>query len=245
MASAAPTFLFTKETTNYTRLCRLIVDIGTQALRDTFDAFHPPSTLHKALAGNEGKLRILRARKVINATQWGTLFPVDPSLVSSAHFDITLLMVLLRNLCGLTSPATGWDKLPAETDVSLEADIARVKYYRNTVYGHAEYASVDDAAFNAYWGDIRDTLVRLGGVKYKTAIDKLETEVMDPDLEDHYKELLRQWKKDEDNVKDQLNEVIKKLDNLESSVKGIYYIKNALMAFRGNEFLGKLISVSF
>ena len=197
------------------------------------------------MAGNEGKLRILRARKVINATQWGTLFPVDPSLVSSAHFDITLLMVLLRNLCGLTSPATGWDKLPAETDVSREADIARVKCYRNTVYGHAERASVDDAAFNAYWGDIRDTLVRLGGVKYKTAIDKLETEVMDPDLEDHYKEVLRQWKKDEDNVKDQLNEVIKKLDNLESSVKGIYYIKNALMAFRGNEFLGKLIPVSF
>ena len=245
MASAAPTFLSTKETTNYARLCRLMVDVGTQALRDTFDAIHTPTNLLKALAGNEGKLRILRARKVINATQWGTLFPVDPSLVSSAHFDITLLMVLLRNLCGLTSPATGWDKLPAETDVSLEADIARVKYYRNTVYGHAEYASVDDAAFNAYWGDIRDTLVRLGGVKYKTAIDKLETEVMDPDLEDHYKELLRQWKKDEDNVKDQLNEVIKKLDNLESSVKGIYYIKNALMAFRGNEFLGKLIPVSF
>ena len=197
------------------------------------------------MAGNEGKLRILRTRKVINATQWGTLFPVDPSLVSSAHFDITLLMVLLRNLCGLTSPATGWDKLPAVTDVSREADIARVKYYRNTVYGHAECASVDDAAFNAYWGDIRDTLVRLGGVKYKTAIDKLETEVMDPDLEDHYKELLTQWKKDEDNMKNQLNEVIKKLDNLESSVKGIYYIKNALMAFRGNEFLGKLIPVSF
>ena len=226
MASAAPTFLFTKETTNFIRLCRLIVDIGTQALRDTFDAFHPPSTLHKALAGNEGKLRILRASKVINATQWGTLFPVDPSLVSSAHFDITLLMVLLRKLCGLPPPAKGWDKLPAETEVRREADIARVKYYRNTVYGHAECASVDDAAFNAYWGDIRDTLVRLGGVKYKTAIDKLETEVMDPDLEDHYKELLRQWKKDEDNVKDQLNEVIKKLDDLESSVKGIYSIKN-------------------
>ena len=229
MASAAPTFLFTKETTNFIRLCRLIVDIGTQVLRDTFDAFHPPSTLHKALAGNEGKLRILRKSKVINATQWGTLFPVDPSLVSSAHFDITLLMVLLRKLCGLPAPAKGWDKLPAETEVRREADIARVKYYRNTVYGHAERASVDDAAFNAYWGDIRDTLVRLGGVKYKTAIDKLETEVMDPDLEDHYKELLRQWKKDEDNVKDQLNEVIKKLDNLESSVKGIYFINQSAL----------------
>ena len=226
MASAAPTFLSTKETTNYARLCRLMVDVGTQALRDTFDAIHTPTNLYIVLAGNKATLRTLRTRKVINATQWGKLFPAISTSVSSAQFDITLLMVLLRNLCGLTSPATGWDKLPAVTDVSREADIARVKYYRNTVYGHAECASVDDAAFNAYWGDIRDTLMRLGGVKYKTAIDKLENEVMDPDLEDHYKEVLRQWKKDEDNVKDQLNEVIKKLDDLESSVKGIYSIKN-------------------
>ena len=108
--------------------------------------------------------------------------------------------------------------------MSSEADIARVKYFRNTVYAHAEHASVDDVTFNTYWQDIRDTLVRLGGVKYKAAIDNLETECMDPDIEDHYKELLNQWKKDEDNVKDQLNEigseiksVIKKLDDLSAS----------------------------
>ena len=223
---AAPTFSSTKETTNYARLCRLMVDVGTQALRDTLDAIHPPANLPTVLAGNKTTLHTLKIRKVINAAQWGKLFPAISTLVSSVHFDISLLMVLLRNLCSLPSPATGWDKLPAVTDVSREADIARVKYYRNTVYGHAECASVDDAAFNAYWGDIRDTLVRLGGVKYKTAIDKLETEVMDPDLDDRYKEILRQWKKDEDNVKDQLEELTKKLDDLESTVKGIYSIKD-------------------
>ena len=46
--------------------------------------------------------------------------------------------------------------------MSSEADIARVKYFRNTVYGHAEKASVDDATFNVYWQDIKDALVRLG-----------------------------------------------------------------------------------
>ena len=222
----APTFSSTKETTNYARLCRLMVDVGTQALRDTLDAIHPPANLHTVLAGNKATLQSLRTRKVINAAQWGKLFPAISTSLSSVHFDISLLMVLLRNLCGLPSPATGWDKLPAVTDVSREADIARVKYYRNTVYGHAECASVDDAAFNAYWSDIRDALVRLGGVKYKTAIDKLETEVMDPDLDDRYKELLRQWKKDEDNVKDQLDELTKKVDDLESTVKGIYSTKD-------------------
>ena len=224
MASAVPTFSSTKETTNYARLCRLIVDVGTQVFRDTFDAIHAPTNLHTVLAGNKAAIQTLRTKKVINVNQWGKLFPTISTSVSSAHFDITLLMVLLRNLCGLTSPATGWDKLPAVTDVSREADIARVKYYRNTVYGHAECASVDDAAFNAYWGDIRDTLVRLGGVKYKTAIDKLETEVMDPDLEDHYKELLTQWKKDEDNLKDDLNEIKKTLVDWKSTAKGIYII---------------------
>ena len=224
MASATPTFSSTKETTNYARLCRLVVDVGTQVFRDTFDAIHAPTNLHKVLAGNKATIQTLRTKRVINVNQWGKLFPAISTSVSSAHFDITLLMVLLRNLCGLTSPATGWDKLPAVTDVSREADIARVKYYRNTVYGHAECASVDDAAFNAYWGDIRDTLVRLGGVKYKTAIDKLETEVMDPDLEDHYKELLTQWKNDEDNMKDELNEIKKTLVDLKSKVSTLFKI---------------------
>ena len=235
MACAAPTTSSTKETTNYARLCRLLVDVGTQALRDTFDAIHPPANLHTVLAANKTTLQSLRTRKVINATQWGKLFPAIPTSVSSANFDITLLMVLLRNLCGLPSPATGWDTLPAVADVSREADIARVKYYRNIVYAHAERASVDDATFNTYWRDIRDTLVRLGGVKYRAAIDNLETECMDPEIEDHFKELLSQWKKDEDNVKEQLNEVIKKLDDLantafkkEITITGIHSVK-ALM----------------
>ena len=145
------------------------------------------------------------------------LFPAIPTSVSSAHFDITLLMALLRNICGLPSPAAGWDTLSAATDVSREADIARVKYYRNSVYGHAECASVDDAMFNIYWGDIRDTLVRLGGEKYRADIDNLKTECMDPEVEKHCKELLSQWKKDEENVKDKLDELIKKLDDLKTS----------------------------
>ena len=79
-------------------------------------------------------------------------------------------MVQLRNICGLAAPATGWDALPAATDVTLEADIARIKYLRNTVYAHAEHASVDDATFNTYWCEIRDAVVRLGGVAYRAAV---------------------------------------------------------------------------
>ena len=56
-------------------------------------------------------------------------------------------------------------------------------------------------------GKTSETLVRLGGVRYRTAIDHLETECMDPETEDHYKLVLSEWKKDEDNIKDELKEI--------------------------------------
>ncbi|XP_022778109.1 uncharacterized protein LOC111319623 isoform X1 [Stylophora pistillata] len=221
MASVASTASSTKETTNYARLCRLLVDIGTQALRDTLDAIHAPANLPTVLAANKPTLQSLRNKKIINPIQWGKLFPVIPTSVSSRDFDTTLLMVVLRNLSGLTAPLTGWDALPAVTDLSKEADIARVKYFRNTVYSHAEKASVDDIKFNDYWRDIRDTLVRLGGITYEAAIDNLRNECMDPKVEDHYTKLLGEWKKDEDNIKDQLNEIKKRLDTLTAPEEAI------------------------
>ena len=167
MASATPATPSTKETTNYARLCRLLVELGTSALRDCFDSICTPPSLHKVLGANQPTLQSLRSKRIINPTQWGRLFPAIPASVSSRDFDITLLMILLRNICGLAPPHTGWDVLPGATDVSREADIARVKYFRNTVYGHAEQAFVDDVTFDTHWKEIQDTLVRLGGEKYK------------------------------------------------------------------------------
>ena len=205
MACERQTVTCTKESTNYARLCRLLVDVGTQALRDKLNAIHSPANLRAFLAGNMTTLQLLRARRVINPTQWGKLFPANISSVSSASFDITLLMVLFRNICGLVAPASGWDALPTASDVSLEADIARLKYFRNTVFAHAEHASVDDETFSSHWKDIREILVRLGGIRYGAAVDHLETECMDPEAEEHYIELLSHWKKDEDNMKDKLD----------------------------------------
>ena len=169
MACAAPTFHSTKETTNYARLCRLLVDVGANVLRGTFEKKRPKGNLDTVLSNPpaHATLQTLRKKRVLNATQWGKLYPAIKSSVSSANFDITLLMVLLRNICGLVSPPTGWDSLPAATDLSSEADIVRIKCYRNTVYGHASEASVDDATFSQYWQDIQDALVRLGGTLTK------------------------------------------------------------------------------
>jgi len=219
MASATSPFASSKETTNYARLCRLLVGLGSQALRDTFDRVHPPSTLHGVLLSHKPTLQSLytgvmgkkKVKKVLNPTQWGKLYPVH-SPVTSASFDITLLTVLLRNICGFSRPAAGWDSLPPSTDTSTADDIARVKYYRNTVYGHANQASVDDASFSTYWKEIREALVRLGGTTFRGYIDNLEHDTMDPDMEEHFRELMKQWKKDDDSIKEKLEEMEGKRD---------------------------------
>ena len=95
MASVTPASSSTKETTNYARLCRVIVDVGTCALRDCFDTICSPPTLHTVLTASQATLQSLRSRRIINATQWGKLFPAVPASVSSRDFDITLLMILL------------------------------------------------------------------------------------------------------------------------------------------------------
>ena len=235
MASAvAPSFRSTKETTNYARLCRLLVDVGAYILRDNFDKRRQPGDLNAVLSSPpvHAVLQSLRKKRILSPFQWVKLYPAIKPTVSSKNFDITLLMVLLRNVCGLVRPATGWDTLPLDADTTLEADIVRIKCYRNTVYGHASEASVDDATFNKYWQDIQDALVRLGGAGYQSAIDDLKNESMDPEIEEHYKELLKQCIMDEVSIKERLDEIGKSLDEVKEAVvypkkraggKGIVY----------------------
>ena len=209
MASA---FTSNKETTNYARLCRLLVDVGKQVLRETFDKMHPPASLHTVLATApvNGTLTSMKKMKVINPTQWKTL--MSPT-VSSENFDITLLVALLRNICGLSAPLTGWNSPPSSTDTTKVADIVRIKIHRNEVFAHANKASVDDATFNTCWVDIEKPLVRLGGPSYQTIIDNLKTECMDPEREQYYQEELKQWKENEESVTEKLGVIEEKLDS--------------------------------
>ncbi|XP_022785103.1 nucleotide-binding oligomerization domain-containing protein 2-like [Stylophora pistillata] len=244
MAVASSSFTSSKETTNYARLCRLLVDVGSQVLRSTFDKIHPPATLPTVLGKTSVHYTTLQSlykgkKKVLNPTQWGKLYPAH-SPVSSATFDITLLTVLLRNVCGLSSPATGWDHLPPAANTSIADDIARVKYYRNTVYGHASQASVDDISFSAYWQEIREALVRLGGAHFRTDIDNLEHDCMDPDIEEHYRELMKQWKKDDNSIKERLEEMEEGIKQSLEQMKGEIETKLTRVEIEMREFKEKL-----
>ena len=195
-------------------------------MRYNFDKIHSPANLFNVLkdgSKQHSTLQSLKKKGIINDTQWGKLYPSPSSSVTSGDFDITLLMLLLRNICGLTAPATGWDSLPPASDTSVEANIARVKYYRNTVYGHASQASVDDPTFNSLWRDISAALIALG--VDVAAIAKLKTETMDPDTEKH-SELLKE--RNEDNIEDQID----KMEGIDEYFIVLFLLRTSLIEWK-------------
>nr|XP_058954658.1 uncharacterized protein LOC131781970 [Pocillopora verrucosa]XP_058954659.1 uncharacterized protein LOC131781970 [Pocillopora verrucosa] len=214
MASATPSQPSTKETSNYAQLCRLLVEVGSLMLREIFDRVCPPENLHAVLTNptNHAKLQTLRKKRVLSTFQWGKLYPVSKTSVSSGNFDTSLLLFLLRNIFGLNFPASGRNNLPPGSDTSPEADITRIKFFRDRVFSHAANASVDDPTFSLYWNNIKDTFLRIGGTCYEEVIDDPTLHCMDADLEEHYQELLREWLKDDDRITDKVHEdkIVKK-----------------------------------
>ena len=178
-------------------------------LRDTFDSIIPPENLRELLKNDQAhsRLQLLRKKGVLTSVHWSRLYPATPTEVSSASFDIPLLIVLLRTICNLSPPPAGWDTPPLTADTSRECDIARIKYFMSAMSKHAPEGSCSDAVFRSYWQHIRDTLLRLGGADYEGLIDEMKDQDIEFLDEEHFRELLKQWKRVEDDIKEKLNEL--------------------------------------
>lgn len=213
----------TKENTNFNRLCRLVVGVGCKVIREVFEKYHPPAKLQENLAKVKNRLHDLwQEKRVLNSSQWDNLYPHVAHSVNSANFDTTLLVVLLRNICPtLAPPVNGWKQEPPDTDKSEAADILRIKFFRNEVYAHAPSDSVDDETFDTLWKNISEPIVRLGKSRYEAIVDQLKTQCMDPKLDSHYKELLKQWKLNDDNIKEKLEQMGHKIEQIDKKVDQI------------------------
>ena len=128
-----------EEKTNGTRLARLLIDGGTHTLRKFFHTIHPFATLQVVLNNNIARLQVLKSRGKLFDSQWKQLFPSSGDPPDTETFDITLLHLLLREICNLKTPLTGWRDLPADSDFSPEANIVRIKCFRNEVVSQCFY----------------------------------------------------------------------------------------------------------
>ena len=196
----------TNEKDNFYRLIRLLMLGGVRLLREKFDFFHSPTDLPLRLCDPTIINQLNGAR--LTKPEWDLLYPSPGTFGKSTDFDITLTFRLLRTICSLTEPLTGWDNMPNSTDHSLEAELARIKYYRNYVYGHNQTMEIPNSEFLNLWSEISEALLRIAGSiskekkdEWKKAIDEFLHGPLTT-KEQRYVEELQLWYKNDMDVKD-------------------------------------------
>ena len=222
MAAAATSLLASSvEKTNGAKLSRLLIDGGTTVLRKVFDGYHPPANLAADLNACYAILNNLYRRRILNGHQWDKLFPPSGVAPDSNTFDITLLFLLLTNICGLFPPPTGWHSKPPASDTSLEANLARIKFFRNVLYGHVTTTGVDTPTFTALWLEISVVLVVLGFDQRE--IDRLQAE---RGGEEDYLDTLREWADSEEDIKSQLKNMHQTQTTTQRTVEEVRQTQN-------------------
>ena len=217
MATAARSPLASSpEKTNGNKLSRLLIDGGTTVLRKIFNRYHPPANLASDLNSNYSILNNLLRKSVVNGYQWDKLFPPGGMAPDSNTFDITLLFLLLTNICGLTTPPSGWHVKPSPGDNSLEANLARVKFFRNELYGHVTSTAFDAAIFSSLWQEISAALLSLG--LDQADIDRLKAE---RGGEQYYIDALIKWADSEEDIKTQLKDIQQSQTKIQTIVEEV------------------------
>ena len=206
MATATPSPLASSvEKTNGNKLSRLLIDGGTTVLRSVFDHYHPPANLTANLSSKHiySVLTKLRKRNILNGSQWDKLFPPPGGgTPNSKNFDITLLFLLLTNICGLSPPPScSWHKMPPVSDTSFEANLARMKYYRNELYGHVTTTGIQTPVFDVKWQEVSSVLVSLG--LSQSEVDRLKREPCGED----YVSAVTEWMKNDEEIQFQLKDL--------------------------------------
>ena len=217
LADAEEALRSTSAKANFQRLTRLLMCGGLRLVRETFDSIHSPADLPLRLGDPAIQTQLRGAR--LTRPEWNCLYPSPGGYGKSTDFDITLIFKLLRTICNLTPPPglRGWDDLPNNSDHSLEADLVRIKYYRNEVYGHSKTMEITDTEFNDLWGEISEALIRIAAAishekkdEWKKSIDGFLLDVLTPE-EERYNEELNTWYKQDMDVKSEVEKLTEEL----------------------------------
>ena len=254
----------TDEKANFQRLTRLLMRGGLSLLKEVFDSIHPSHNLPAVLSNPaiKAQLQTLKRNRVLTHPEWNCLYnPSGPGMYGkSTDFDISLLCKLLRAICSLTPPITGWDNLPSSTDHSLGADVVRIRIYRNTIYAHNHSMEMTNAEFEKLWMEISEALLRIASSissakrdEWKKSIESFFHEPLTPDAQENVLQL-RAWYRKEMETKDkveELTEVVKQMKiNQDQMLMSIHilaemFVEGSVSSVRNNKEVLDFWSVVF
>nr|XP_022307899.1 uncharacterized protein LOC111113900 [Crassostrea virginica] len=196
---ASTSYAATEEMTNINRVSRLLMDPCTDQLRDLLRSYIPPAHFNTVIQTVKSQLPRLTdpQRKLI----------LPKSGVYSGNYDdmdISLLYILLRNVCHIQAHNKGWGNTPDSADRSVSANIERLRLARNRC-GHST-GGMSNVEFNQIWFEIRAVVVDLDktlgiGNKYQEAVDFIRNDTMDPTKDRYFRDQLLEQIKETENIK--------------------------------------------
>lgn len=185
MAVSKSKYDSTRETTNLARVAWIILGPCTDVLRAVlFNEMLPAALINnvKTFLANIPK----RMKPPINTHQIVKVYSGN-----YLNFDITMLYFLLRNICSIPEHGLKWGNQPSQTDRSVSANIERIRFTRNTYYGHATDFAIQDPEFLNKWSElfsiVRELEAYIGSsTDCQDAVKELKSCCMDPEVEQKF-----------------------------------------------------------
>ncbi|XP_060596531.1 uncharacterized protein LOC132750553 [Ruditapes philippinarum] len=145
------------------RLHMLILNCGHTVLVNYIDQTlsAQSTTISTCLANEKPTINRLNGSGIITLEQYNLLYP-SSGTVSTSDLDIKIIICLIRNLkCFNLNKKFNWNILPGESDTSIEADICRLKNFRNVIF---HKSSIQQDEFIHMWEQVEMALLRINKV---------------------------------------------------------------------------------
>ncbi|XP_056000020.1 uncharacterized protein LOC130046538 isoform X5 [Ostrea edulis] len=223
--STAPYFSPRKETENFSRLCQLIMTICSDLFRDILSRYIKPADLRLELDNNRTKLE-----KIMNAQQKEQIYPSSgTSTLASKDLDISVLYILLRNICKIPKHQNGWGNPPPDADTCLAACIERIRNQRNLIYVHTAIGEIEDTRFRYHWDELKNSILEIekqliGGDMYERRVDELLSCDLNPSRAEKYETKFKNiqgqlavTRADQDKLEGWMSAYHKKMKTIEST----------------------------
>ncbi|XP_078380647.1 uncharacterized protein LOC144663539 isoform X2 [Oculina patagonica] len=150
MQSSSGTQRTSLKTRAETRQClaRLLIYKGTELLWEKFDSIYEPEDLAWILNDPDIRTKLLKLLNLQDSLKLA-------KHISSGDVYLWLISNLLRTICGLTPPDTGWYNMPHGE--SFEEVLARIECYCTSFCDK----EMTDARFNYLWREISEAFLRI------------------------------------------------------------------------------------
>ncbi|XP_061180654.1 uncharacterized protein LOC133189267 [Saccostrea echinata] len=219
MATANSPYISTEGTTNANRACRLLLGPCTDQLRDVLRKEVPPSSFVVEISKQKYNLPRL------NPEQRDLILPHGGSYSGNYDdFDISLLYILLRNICNITPHKNGWGNVPDVNDSCLSANIEKIRVVRNNTV-HSARPTLANSEFNDIWTSVRVAVVEMdtflsNGNYYEREVDILRHTTMDPVQDKHYRDQLTKQYADDQDTKEYIRTIEENIGSYQKETAG-------------------------